>query len=190
MFAAEGRRGARLALFAVMIAAATTGCFRSTAPRGWLPRPEEAALQAFGSWIVVEDPSRVPAMSIEGELIAVDADTIHVLPAGRLISVPRPARCCVTLTAFHMDYAPLALWAGAGVLSTVSHGFGLILTAPIWAIIGTSAAASASHAPRIRSSDPAALRPFARFPNGLPPGLDRATLRPKLWPPAAARPPR
>ncbi len=186
MFAASLRRAASLALLSVPVAA-TAGCFRSTAPRGWLPSAEQASVQAFGSWIVVEDATLVPPARVEGELIAVYADTIHVLAAERLVSVPRPSRCCVTLTAFDMNYAPLVIWGAAGVLSTASHGIGLIITAPIWAIAATSVAANASFAPRVRSSDAEALRPFARFPHGLPPGLDRTTLRPKPWSAARVR---
>jgi len=189
MFAASARRPWSVAVFAMTVAAAA-GCVGTSAPRGWLPTADGASRQAYGSWIVIEDQARVPRARVEGELIAVDADTIHVLIGEVLLSVARPVRCCVTLTAFDIQYAPLALWGAAGVLSTVSHGFVLILSAPVWALAATVAAANASRAPRVQSIDPGALRPFARFPQGLPPGLDRTTLRPKPWPSAPARPER
>jgi hypothetical protein len=178
------RRRAGLALLAALALGPAAGCFQSTAPRGWLPAAEEAPHQAFGSWIRLEDRSRPPTTVTEGELIAVDRDTIHVHSFGRLVSLPRASVCCVTLTAFHLDYGSIAAWAALGTLSTASHGFGLILTAPIWMLAGTAAASNASVAPRIQSTDPDVLRRFARFPQGIPPGLDRATLRAKPWPPA------
>jgi hypothetical protein len=171
---------AALVLLAAVTAGATAACFRSTAPGGWLPKPEDAPRQAFGSWIRMQDRPGAPSTVFEGELIAVDADTVHIL-FDRLVSVPRASYCCITVTAFQMDYTPLVVWGLAGTLSTLSHGVGLLLTAPIWALWATSAAASASMAPRVRSTDPAALRPYARFPQGIPPGLDRTTLRSKPW---------
>jgi hypothetical protein len=129
---------------------------------------------------------------MEGELIAIDRDTIHVYAAGRLMSLPRASARSVTLTAFRINYESIAAWAALGTLSTASHGVGLILTAPIWMLAGTAAASNASVAPRIRSTDPDVLRRFARFPQGIPPGLDRTTLRAKPWPvaPGPTRQPR
>jgi len=65
------------------------------------------------------------------------------------------------------------------VLATASHGLILILSAPVWIITSTVAAADASRVPRIMSTSPTALNVFARFPQGLPPGINRATMRPK-----------
>jgi hypothetical protein len=69
-----------------------------------------------------------------------------------------------TLTAYDSQYGALRLWTILGTVSTVSHGFVLVLTAPIWAIAGSTATASASKAPRVESTDPALLRVYARFP--------------------------
>jgi hypothetical protein len=190
MFAGDPRRTRLLLLAAVALGATAAGCFRSTAPHGWLPPAENAAHQAFGSWIRLEHRPGVPAAVMEGELIAVDRDTIHVHSFGRLVSMPLASVCCVTLTAFHLDYTPLAMWAALGTVSTVSHGVGLILTAPIWTLAGTGITSAASRAPRVESTDPDVLRRFARFPQGIPPSLDRATLRAKPWPVMAQPPPR
>jgi hypothetical protein len=177
---ARRAQGAARALFAVAMIASLAGCYQHAAPPGWLARPEDAR-QAFGSWIEIQDRPGTPTQAVAGELIAIDADTVHVLADGRLVSLPTASLCCVTLTAFRMDYAPLQVWAAIGTLSTGSHGVGLILTGPVWLLTGTLAASAASYAPRIRSTEPAVLRPFARFPQGMPPGLDRATLRSKPW---------
>jgi hypothetical protein len=175
-----------LVLVAAIAAGGVAACFRSTAPAGWLTKPEEVSQQAFGSWIRLQDDPRTPSRVFEGELIAVDADTIHIL-VDRLVSLPTASFCCTTVTAFHMDYSPLVMWGAIGTLSTVSHGVGLILSAPFWVLATTSAAASASAAPRIVSTDAVALRPYARFPQGIPSGLDRKTLRPKPWEPPSER---
>jgi hypothetical protein len=162
----------------VALAAAVAGCYQSSAPPGWLPTPVQAQRGAFGSWISVQGQPRTPPLA-EGELIAIDTDTIHVLADGRLMSLPRASICCAVLTAYRMDLSGLQLWTAVGTLSTVSHGLVLILTAPMWIIAGTAATSAASYAPRIVGTDPAVLQPFARLPQGIPPGLDRTTIRSK-----------
>jgi len=167
------RRGTATALLA-----AAAGCYQSSAPPGWLPLPIDAQRDGFGSWIRVQAQPRTVPLA-EGELIAVDADSIHVLADGRLVSLARATLCCAELAAYRTDLAELQAWSAVGVLSTASHGFFLVLTAPVWLLAGVSTTAAASLAPRIISADPFALRPFARFPQGIPPGLDRTALRSK-----------
>ena len=160
------------------LVAALAGCYQSTAPPRWLATPVDAQREAFGSWIRVHGESNAPPLA-EGELIAVDADSIHVLADNRLVSLARQPLCCAELTAFQTDLADLQYWTALGTVSTLSHGFVLIASAPSWLLAGTLATASASRASRVASTNPAALRPFARFPQGIPPGLDRTTIRPK-----------
>jgi hypothetical protein len=169
------RRGTMAALLA-----AVAGCYQSSAPPGWLPSPVDAQRDAFGLWISVRGQPKTAPLA-QGELIAVDADTVHVLADGRLVSLARATLCCAELTAYRMDLSELQLWSVLGMVSTASHGFVLILTAPIWILAGTSATSAASYAPRIVSTDPVILQPFARFPQGIPPGLDRTTIRSKPW---------
>jgi len=166
------RRGAVVGLIL------TTACFQSSAPRGWLPRPEDAQRTAFGSWISVQGEPQTPPLA-QGELIAIDADTVHILADGRLVSVARGTLCCAVLAAYRMDLSGLQAWWALGTLATLSHGLVLILSAPVWTIAGASSVAAASYAPRVLGTDPETLRPFARFPQGMPPGLDRSALRPK-----------
>lgn len=160
--------------------AVAAGCYQSSAPPRWLPSAVEAQRDAFGSWITVQGQPKTAALA-QGELIAVDIDSIHLLADGRLVSLARAAFCCAEVTAYRMDLSELQVWAVLGTVSTISHGFGLVLTAPLWAITGTLATSSASYAPRILSTDPIVLRAFARFPQGFPPGFDRTTLRSKPW---------
>jgi hypothetical protein len=172
-------RSMRQGTMAALLAAAV-GCYQSSAPPRWLPSPVEAQRDAFGSWISVQGQPKTAPL-VQGELIAIDTDTIHVLADGRLVSLARATVCCAELTTYRMDLSELQIWSAIGTVSTLSHGFVLIVTAPIWALAGTLATSSASYAPRVASTDPVVLRPFARFPQGIPPGLDRATLRSRPW---------
>lgn len=59
-------------------------------------------------------------------------------------------------------------------MSTLSHGFGLALTGPVWLLSGTLAARADSRAPLITVNSPARwvqAQAYARFPGGLPEGL-------------------
>jgi hypothetical protein len=162
--------------------AVAAGCATSSAPRGFLRPPLEAQRSAYGGWIevtLVRESHARTSDTLSGELIAVGDDSIFVLGAAglRALAVPRIARA--RLMAYDAQYGALASWTLLGVLSTASHGLGLILSAPVWILAGTGATSSQSRAPLHEVTQPGnlpSLRPFARFPQGLPPGLDRRTL--------------
>lgn len=168
-------------LFAGLAMGASAACFRSTAPRGWLPRADSLATDAFGAWARVDTAAFGPSAPVEGELIALDDDSLHVLGMdGTLRSLSITQLRSITLTTFRQNLGELKTWAGLGFLSTVSHGFYLILTGPVWALAGTVATSYASTTPRLTGNDGTAeLRKFARFPQGIPPTLDRGTLQPR-----------
>jgi hypothetical protein len=58
----------------------------------------------------------------------------------------------------------------------------LVFTMPMWLIGGTIAATSRSFDPIIdcQPSDLKSLAPWARFPQGLPPDLERSSVRMKV----------
>lgn len=151
-------------------------CFRTTAPEGWLSTPEVAQREAYGGWI---SAAYAPAQVVEGELIAVTPESLYVLTADSLIPLAMGAITSAALTTYDAQLRTLEMWTLLGSASTLSHGVGLVLTLPLWVIAGSSVTASASKSPRVRSLDPADLRPYARFPQGLPPALDRRDLRQK-----------
>ena len=63
-------------------------------------------------------------------------------------------------------------WTVAGGLSTISHGFFLIVTAPAWAAVGGTVTAIEFSKGKVRAVPREGLRlhEFARFPAGMPPG--------------------
>jgi hypothetical protein len=156
----------------------TTGCFYTTAPKGFLPTAQAAQQDAFGGWVRAELADNI---TMEGELLAVTADTLHLLTsASGWMALPLSQVRMATLTGYDMWLQPFIGWGVGGTLSALSHGFFLLFSMPLWIITSSSAAASASRAPRIRSLDPAQLAPFARFPQGLPVDIDRSTIRSKF----------
>jgi hypothetical protein len=73
-------------------------------------------------------------------------------------------------------------WTVFGTLSTISHGIGLVLTAPIWLVVGGIATSAQSQVP-IEKYPPKTwdhLTMFARFPMGLPADIDLTSLQPKV----------
>jgi hypothetical protein len=60
-----------------------------------------------------------------------------------------------------------------GSVTTISHGFFLILTLPMWAGTGTIASVGASESNNliVPLEDVDALFQFARFPQGMPPSF-------------------
>jgi hypothetical protein len=157
-------------------------CFYTTAPEGWLSTPAVAQREAYGGWIAVETAPEPSKRTVEGELIAITPDTLHVLTADSLVSLAIGEVASATLTTYDARSGRIQTWSIVGAVSTLSHGVWLVLSLPTWILVGTTATASASKEPRVQSLDAALLRPHARFPQGLPPGLDRRALRQKRVP--------
>lgn len=170
----------------VPIAAAVwlAACAQTTAPRGFLPVPLESQRTAYGGWLEVEYGSRRRPDRAEGELLAVQGDSVYILTARGATAVATGGITAAKLTGYDSQSGKFGLWTLLGVLSTVSHGFVLILSAPVWIITGSITTATQSHQPE--SVYPrvgwAAIAPYARFPQGLPPGIDLARLTPEPLP--------
>jgi hypothetical protein len=118
---------------------------------------------------------------MDGELIAVEFDTVFVLTESGLQGIFKPYVNSAKLTSYWHGAGGLAGWTFLGIISTASHGIGLILTAPVWLIVGASATAAQTYAPqeKLRDQDWEKLSKFARFPQGLPSDIDRSSIRGK-----------
>lgn len=160
---------------------ACSGCASNTAPKNWLPKPQEAQSAAYGGWIELSYREGQGERSTDGELIAVTADSVWVLNESRGIVVPTASVKKGKLTAYAAEKGRMATWAVLGAVATLSNGAVLLLTAPMWIIGGSLATGAESRAP-VRESPPlswVALAPFARFPQGLPDGIELTALKAK-----------
>jgi hypothetical protein len=163
-----------LSLAAILAAA----CASNTAPSGFLPTPREAQRAAFGGWIELELLGTARQQTVQGELLAVTADTVWVLSDSAAEVLPTSVVGGGKLTAWRSGTGAVAGGTVLGVLSTISNGVLLIFTAPLWIVTGTVAGTSESFAPQ-RDMPPlrwAELARFARFPQGMPLGLALETL--------------
>lgn len=183
-------------------------CATTTAPGGWLPTSEHCATDLFGGWVSVEYKDGTAFLRADGELIAVEKDRIFVFAQNRklvekqtpfdtpaksldekreahseLIEIPTQAVLHANLRCYDPESGKLGLWTIAGTVSTISHGFVLLLSAPIWILGGSLAAASHARSSELVFPDKRwdELSIYARFPQGLPPELDQSLLRPKPY---------
>jgi hypothetical protein len=155
------------------------GCAPNPAPAHWLPTADAAQASPFGAWIQLEYAPAGPTFPAGGELIGVGDDSVFVLPPEQtLVAIPKAAVRQATVAVFDAQWSRLAVWTLLGSLSTASHGAFLVLSFPVWVIGGSLAAGSASRAPlHDAEANWQDVQKFARFPQGLPPDLNRATLR-------------
>lgn len=156
------------------------GCASTSAPDDWTSDAQTMQREAYGAWVDVTHGDSAQPMTVRGELIAVSPDSVHVLPLdSTLQSVARPTINELQMVTFDANWGNLATWTALGTLSTLSHGFILILSAPVWIIGGSAATGTQSYRPVFTNPDTETLRTYARFPQGLPPNLDRDRLRAK-----------
>lgn len=176
-------RGPDVRIFlAVALLATASGCASTLAPRGYLPRAGEAG-DAKGGWIVAEVGPSEPTRQVAGELIAVERDTVFVLTESGLEALPAGRFHSAQVATYESEWGGPAAWTLLGTLSTASHGWVLVATAPAWIIVGTICTATASHAGiyRYPGMSLSEFAPFARFPQGLPSRV-RSSGLPGGWP--------
>jgi hypothetical protein len=188
-----------------------TGCASNSAPKEWLDPPRLNSDYAFGGWVEVSFVNAGVERWAAGELLAVSGDSLYMLPEGRLRTIARADVVAARLTGYRSDADLVGGWTAIMTASALSHGYGAVVSIPAWIILGTALTVSTSHGPVVHysgaakpgrslglgesrsrggdqtSSEPqwAGLRLYARFPQGLPPALDRATLLPKPLAPSA-----
>ncbi len=176
MFAASVSRWVSLAA-----AVSCAACASNSAPRGWLPKPGEAQAAAYGGWIELTCQESAESRHTDGELIAVSADSVWVLNESQGVVIPTITVQSGKLTAYAAQTGTLTTWTTVGTLATISNGGFLIFTAPMWLIGGSLTVGGESRSPE-RKHPPLTwvqLAPFARFPQGMPEGIELTALQPK-----------
>jgi hypothetical protein len=134
--------------------------------------------QGYGAFITI---TTLSGQELSGELISVERSVIRVLRFGAGTGALTWVASTDVKSADVYEYEAeggYGGWALLGVLSTISHGFFLIFSAPIWIISGSIAASGESR--HVVLSYPehgwGEIVMWARFPQGLPPGVDEESL--------------
>lgn len=177
--------GGIAALAAGLMAGCLFGCSLSHAPQDWLPARTHAGEDPFGAWIDVwfdldQDPQG-------GELIAVQVDSLFLLGKEGLRSIAWKDAAKYRVAFYRSEGAHQGMIVFTSTLGTLSHGFIAGISGSTWLVVGGLTAALAPLEPIYSSGPWQQFAPFARFPQGLPPTLDRGQLRQKLPAPEKSR---
>ncbi len=174
----RSRKGAICAAV-LLLSLFALGCAVTTVPRGYLAGASDLPADVYGGWIELTCSSvGKPAVRVSGELIAVGGDSVYVVND----SLRAIALADVTsgrLAAYGSDAIGLGVLVFVGTLSTISNGAWLVFTMPMWIIGGSAAVSVRTHEPLVDYPHRgwSSVAPFARYPQGLPPGLDRSRIK-------------
>lgn len=160
----------------VMLAALLGACVENPDPRH--PSLERMERQGYGAFITI---TTLAGQEVSGELISVERSVVRVLRFGAGTGALTWVASTDVKSADVYPYETeggFAAWTLLGVLSTVSHGFILVLSAPIWIISGSIAGGVESRHNILSYPEHSwgEIVIWARFPQGLPPGLDEESL--------------
>jgi hypothetical protein len=158
------------------LALALSGCATATPP---------ASLG--GRTVEVRPPAHQEKPRVEGELLAVGPKRLWLRGRDGVYDVPLADVGEVRLQRHGLTGGKAVLWAVIGALSTgialtaacgsangENCGGVLAVTLGAWAVIGGPAAAALGRSSqlRVKPRELESLRPYARFPQGLPEGVD------------------
>jgi hypothetical protein len=106
---------------------------------------------------------------VEGELVAVTRSTLIILDErAALWAIPVTWLVEVELELYPPQSSSLYTATTVGSVSTVSHGYWLVISLPVWLAVGLPLASSESSASHLhtRAADMPKLAAYARFPHG------------------------
>lgn len=167
----------KVMLMTAAAVALVSGCATvNPAPPPWRRTPAAAQRSPLGSWTNVTLRN---GAQISGEIIAADAEAVYLGAPPLLLTVP--GRCVRSMQVAFVDAqidGPAA-WGVAGAISTLTHGFFLFLSAPVWltaTVVSTTVASGAGYRTlHFEHGGPiASAGTWARFPQGLPPRFAEA----------------
>ena len=177
-------------IFAAVVASSCAlagSCASNPTPVELRVTQEVAISSGKGAYAFVD---RARGDAVGGELISSDSGRLLVLTEeGHLVEVPYVEVRELTLGVHDNHFGSFVGWGLLGSVSTISHGFFLVFTLPLWLATSIGAASSESYRglylchevsePAERAKLEACLweaAAYARFPQGLPPGVGAAQL--------------
>lgn len=180
-----------------------SGCAIVKTPAGFLPRGKKAESNVYGSWMaaICQTPQdSINQVAIGAELIAIQNDSVYLLSPDTLCVVSIHSIEHATIVTHKYDVGIFALWTGLaltpnliGMVATEYAGGFMMIGIPL-AVTGLiTSLIDAKNSYKIEyPGDVYSVREmnkFARFPQGIPVGLNPKNLLPKQirWlPPALA----
>lgn len=155
-----------------------------------------ASSSVLGRSVTVVPQAGDAAKPVAGELLAVEPERLWVLGKEHVVELPMASVAEVRVERHKMNTRRGLAWAGIGALvtggamtaacSSASSGCGGVFLGVglTWLVLGALPAMGLDESATIRVEAPEAdtLRPFARFPQGPPEGVDMLQLPPKPKP--------
>jgi len=143
---------------------------------GYLPSSDKIDVNQNGSYIIIRQKTTA---DIHGELIAINSNNIVVLS--------ETTNKCMTVSIndverFALRYAKPKHYGWTipvGIVLPLIHGFYSILTLPIHLIVTISVTSGGERAFKYSEKNMTydKLKMFARFPQGIPPNIDLASIQ-------------
>ena len=172
-----------------------SGCATVKTPAGFLPRGKKAESNIYGGWMatICQTPQEsINQIAIGGELIAIQNDSVYLLSPDTLRVVSIHSIEHATIVTHKYDIGIYALRTGLaltpnliGMVATeyaggfMMIGIPLAVTGLIASLIDAGSAYEMKY-PRDVSSVQE-MKKIARFPQGIPEGLDPKNLLPKTY---------
>ena len=160
------------------------GCAHSYAPNRWLPDTDQIQTEAYGGWLTIDyEPQNDKTIEIRGEYLTSDTSNVYVL-YDSLYIVPKLKITDAVLEIDDKNTSEYDGWTILGTASTLSHGWFLGFTFPMWLATGISASSGESFRDRYSEDHPdesywIQIIKYSRFPQGLPDNINLKNLKRK-----------
>jgi hypothetical protein len=150
-------------------------------PRHYVDRTEGIGSLTSGTELARVPTRGYPAVveyadgcTLEGELLAQDWRNIWLShESGRVVLIELSSVGRVLIELYPSHPLAMGVWTGIGTVSTLSHGFFLVLTGPTWLASGIASTVHEAEVNdyAVEGSDLGDLWQFTRYPQGPPPAL-------------------
>lgn len=178
----DTRKLFRISVLCVSLCVA--GCAVTHEPEGWLANPQAMQTDTYGGWVRVKlNSASKEKAELRGELIAIGKDSMYVANE-TFHSIAIFSIKSAQLAAYEPHTEEMGGLFILGTLSSISNGVFLLITAPMWIIGGSLTTRARSFEPIVRypARELSRFAPFARFPQGLPAGIDRKIMHSRPTP--------
>lgn len=159
-------------------------CATVKTPQNPVPKRTELETEAYGARIRLTSKNEQHFKWAAGELLCIHTDFVYVLnDAGNIEVINKKEVKTAHIVLYQTLASKYTSWALLGTLSTASHGKFMVISFPLWLISGISI--SRAEAQRINylyypETSWKEISHFARFPQGLPTGLNLNKIKPRL----------
>ena len=166
----------KLFITGLLLAVMINSC---TSPR-YLPKSAEIDVNQYGSNIMINQKT---GANVNGELLAIDSNKLIVLTGSETYYSKKSVFVPLNeVSHFTLRYAQPKHYGWTiplYTLATISHGFYLILTAPVNLIVTISVTVGGEKAFKYSDKEMTfdKLKMFARFPQGIPSNIDIASIK-------------